>query len=1062
MFKKLHVFVVCICLSYLSMNAQSSPDVTMYLLQQVQNNDLNPSDIANYKITSQHISSQSGVLHIYFRQAFNGHEVIGTESSIHLKNGSIIQGHSKFIKDVDQKIGVITPAMNAAEAIQNIADRMQYTISTPVVQLQNDDNFPDKTIFSNGGISRKNIPTELVYSKLQNGKWVAAWEVSIEETNGANWYNFFVDATTGIIISKNNWNIQCSAGHAHDHTKEAVAAFNMTTPTVATATIMGNGTYNVYALPLATPLQGDRSIVSDPHDLTASPFGWHDTDGTDGAEFTVTQGNNVNARDGGDNSGYQPDGGADLIFDYPFNPVYSDADQSEDAAITNLFYWNNVIHDITYRYGFDEASGNFQVNNYGNGGLGNDSVDAFSQIDEFCNATFGSPPDGTSGSMNMFICGNRDGNVDNLVVVHEYGHGVSVRLTGGAANSGCLSNDEQMGEGWSDWYGAVLTIEADDVSTDLRPVGNWLFGQDENGPGIRAFPYTTDLAQDPRTYNSIQGTAGPHPLGSIWAAMLWEVTWGLIEEHGFDPDVYNGTGGNNIALALVTEGLKLQPCNPGFVDGRDAILAADVALFGGANQCIIWEAFAKRGLGFSADQGSSNSRNDGTEAFDSLSTLINTPDTIFCVSEDTMVLNGGIPVGGVYSGPGVTDNGDGMTYTFNPSAAGIGVHTITYMVDNECSDVNTDSDTIEVRSDTPILECQDVTIEVSEDGPIVITPSDVIANFPTGDNYTVDQTGDFAPIDINGTTVTLGDDQVSTALPIGFDFTFYGEMYQNFYISSNGFITFSSGVNNGCCSGASLPSADGIDNIVAFAWEDVNPSAGGLISYETIGSAPNRTLIMEFDNVPYFGSSNTVTSQVHLKEGSNIVEIHSASIPADGTMTQGIENMNGTDAVATPGRNATTWSATNDYVAFIPEEGVFPNNCGNETTVTLDIDTFNCDDEGENTVTITVTDTAGNTVTCTATVTIDCTLAIEENTLSDQVRMFPNPTSSSFSLNWDTTNSIEQLEIFDITGKKVKSVAIELGVSQIQVDVNTLTAGIYLVKANTTDGQTFIDKLIIK
>jgi len=98
--------------------------------------------------------------------------------------------------------------------------------------------------------------------------------------------------------------------------------------------------------------------------------------------------------------------------------------------------------------------------------------------------------------------------------------------------------------------------------------------------------------------------------------MLWEMTWDLIDEYGFDADFYNGTGGNNIAMALVIEGLKLQPCNPGFVDGRDAILAADQALYGGANECLIWEAFARRGLGVNADQGSTGNKNDGTEDFD--------------------------------------------------------------------------------------------------------------------------------------------------------------------------------------------------------------------------------------------------------------------------------------------------------------------------------------------------------------------------------------------------------------------------------------------------------------
>jgi extracellular elastinolytic metalloproteinase len=65
------------------------------------------------------------------------------------------------------------------------------------------------------------------------------------------------------------------------------------------------------------------------------------------------------------------------------------------------------------------------------------------------------------------------------------------------------------------------------------------------------------LAVNPQTYDDIKSTFGPHPLGSVWATMLWEMTWGLIDDHGFDPDFYNGSGGNNIALAIVTEALKL-------------------------------------------------------------------------------------------------------------------------------------------------------------------------------------------------------------------------------------------------------------------------------------------------------------------------------------------------------------------------------------------------------------------------------------------------------------------------------------------------------------------------
>jgi hypothetical protein len=110
----------------------------------------------------------------------------------------------------------------------------------------------------------------------------------------------------------------------------------------------------------------------------------------------------------------------------------------------------------------------------------------------------------------------------------------------------------------------------------------------------------------------------PHGIGFVWNSMLWEVYWNLVAKHGYNPNIYEpwSTGGNNLAIRLVSDGLKFQPCSPGFVDGRNGILAADLALTGGENQCAIWRGFAKRGLGFSATQGSSNDVNDGTQAFD--------------------------------------------------------------------------------------------------------------------------------------------------------------------------------------------------------------------------------------------------------------------------------------------------------------------------------------------------------------------------------------------------------------------------------------------------------------
>ncbi|MEZ6089917.1 MAG: M36 family metallopeptidase [Pirellulaceae bacterium] len=58
--------------------------------------------------------------------------------------------------------------------------------------------------------------------------------------------------------------------------------------------------------------------------------------------------------------------------------------------------------------------------------------------------------------------------------------------------------------------------------------------------------------------------------------------------------MYHGVGGNNLALQLVMDGLKLQPANPTMIDARDAILLADQINNDSRNHRAIWTAFAER------------------------------------------------------------------------------------------------------------------------------------------------------------------------------------------------------------------------------------------------------------------------------------------------------------------------------------------------------------------------------------------------------------------------------------------------------------------------------------
>ena len=223
------------------------------------------------------------------------------------------------------------------------------------------------------------------------------------------------------------------------------------------------------------------------------------------------------------------------------------------------------------------------------------------------NVSFVVPP-GSSGPTNV------SGAIDNGVMAHEFGHGISNRLVGGPNAAGCLGNQEQMGEGISDFFTLVTTVKPGDTGDMKKGIGTYVNREATDGRGIRRYPYSTDMTINPLTYKDIVGEA-QHARGAIWSAAVWDMYWLFVDQYGFDADYLEGTGGNNMAVKLVMEGMKLNPCSPGYMDGRDAILAADELMYGGANQCLIWKAFAKRGMGEHANQVNNNDTSDGFEDF---------------------------------------------------------------------------------------------------------------------------------------------------------------------------------------------------------------------------------------------------------------------------------------------------------------------------------------------------------------------------------------------------------------------------------------------------------------
>ena len=378
-------------------------------------------------------------------------------------------------------------------------------------------------------------------------------------------------------------------------------------------------------------------------DTNASPRGWIE----DG--INETRGNNVDAYldwDGDEAPDLpRPAGAPFRCLDFPLD-LSSDPHSYGPASVTQLFYWCNWMHDRLYQLGFTESAGNFQNDNLGRGGMGNDALLAAAQHGGYLNnAMISVPPEGMPPLMEMFLFDSpepdRDSALDAEVVLHEYAHGLTDRLVGGGVGLSAWQS-AGLGEGWSDFYALALLSEPGDDLDGAYAHGAYLSyrldGLTENYYfGIRRYPCSTDLAKNPLTFKDIDpGQADPHagvPLcprfqpfsrydaeevhcqGEVWCAVLWQARANLVRKHGF-------AIGNPLALQLITDGLRLAPPNPDFVQARDAILLADVVNNQGANLGDLWRAFAKRGLGLEAASPGSWSPYDVSESYSAPGQLI--------------------------------------------------------------------------------------------------------------------------------------------------------------------------------------------------------------------------------------------------------------------------------------------------------------------------------------------------------------------------------------------------------------------------------------------------------
>ncbi|EEP78692.1 extracellular elastinolytic metalloproteinase [Uncinocarpus reesii 1704] len=538
-----------------------------------------------FRVVNDHYVGTNGVAHVHFRQTIHGVDVDNADFNVNVKDGKVFSFGNGFYKGEIPKENPMVKRdfSDPVHALKGACNALKIPIKTNKVSVKSGKG-QESVVFKGTSGALSEPKGDLVYFVKPDGKLSLTWRV--ETDVGDNWLSSYVDA------------------------KDSSKIHGVTD-------YVADATFQVYPWGLNDPTEGSRQTLTDPWERNASEFTWHSDGNT---RYPTTRGNNGIAQDnpsGGTGylNNYRPQSSA-LRFEYPYSTSMSPPTSYKDASITQLFYTANTFHDLTYLLGFTERAGNFEVNNNNQGGRGNDFVILNAQDGSGVNnANFATPPDGQPGRMRMYTWNrsqpNRDGCFEAGIVIHEYAHGLSNRLCGGPANSRCLSALESggMGEGWGDFLATAIRLKANDTRRTSYTMGEWASNQ---RGGIRQYPYSTSTTTNPLVYTTVNRYNRVHDIGTVWATMLYEVLWNLIDKHGKNdgprPEFRNGvpTDGKYLTMKLVIDGMALMPCNPNFVQARDAIIDADEALTGGQNKCEIWAGFAKRQLGTGARYGRTN------------------------------------------------------------------------------------------------------------------------------------------------------------------------------------------------------------------------------------------------------------------------------------------------------------------------------------------------------------------------------------------------------------------------------------------------------------------------
>jgi extracellular elastinolytic metalloproteinase len=548
---------------------------------------LTDQGIASLDLRQDYVSID-GTHHLSFQQVRAGIPVFGNGVKANVTDtGRLVNITGSPLASVDTVSA--DPSISASEARSAAAENGLGKAGVATVQRAGDARRTSS--FSNGDRAA------LVWFQTTSGLRLG-WQTLVSPSSGGM-FNSVVDATTGRVLYRDSLSDDANGSAWENYPGAASGGRQVTVDFTA------KGWLPAKARTLAGPFSHTYTDVND-NDVADGPEEIHPTSGN---------------------------------FLYPFTPASTTATPCTTAFpcswdpstrfswrtnasqnATQVFFFVNNFHDHLKAapIGFTAAAGNFEgVDRVDTQPLDGASVaNGLPDGGHIDNANMGTPPDGLSPRMQMFLFHAPgasypdedpflavNGGDEADVVYHEYTHGLSNRLVVDPSGNSTLGNIQagSMGEAWSDWY-AMDYLVGQGLFTDTAASGDLRIGEyvgaGENlirtepidcavGASAAACPGTPGAGSGGYTYGDFgRVSSGPevHADGEIWGQTLW--------------DLRNAIGKND-AESLVTRAMELSPANPSYLDMRNSILQAD-QVSGGSHADAIWATFAHRGMGYFA------------------------------------------------------------------------------------------------------------------------------------------------------------------------------------------------------------------------------------------------------------------------------------------------------------------------------------------------------------------------------------------------------------------------------------------------------------------------------